>query len=206
MKVHAMRLIKRGTYLGLTCATILCGIASVGRSELIIEPVINRFVGNDDGIPLGDFMPLPGDIFSYVSGDPRDPALDTVPIVNTTNYELNGYGLRIIGIGTDTHDPGTIVRGPIDARFGDVDGDGMILSDIFATFAISGDGKTIEFSDGSISPGERFTGIHLAVSDNPPILAGIDSWYTGTLVPEPSSATLLVLWGLPLLGRRRARH
>lgn len=101
-------------------------------------------------------------------------------MTNTTNYIMDGYGLSIIGTGNDTHDPSTIVRdAPIDARFGDVDGDGEILSDIFSMFVLSNDGKTIEFSGGSILPGQHFTGIHLATSDSPPNLAGIDSWYTG---------------------------
>lgn len=154
--------------------------ASQVQAQLVIEPVINRFAVGDEGVPLADFMPHPGVVFSYVSGDPRDPDLDSVPVVNTTNYIMDGYKLSIIGTGTDTHDPSTIVRDASYAgRFGDVDGDGEILSDIFADYTISADGKTIEFTGGSILPGERFTGIHLATSPNAPNLAGIDSSYTG---------------------------
>ena len=73
------------------------------------------------------------------------------------------------------------MREPIDARFGNVGEDGQIVSDIFANFSISNDGKRIEFTDGLIRPGERYSGIHLATSDNAPELAAIDSWITGTI-------------------------
>ena len=161
------------------------------HSQLVIEPVINRFEDGEDGIPLGKLLPTPGAVFAYVSGDPRDPRLDTHPIVNTTQFVMNGYGLEIIGTGTDTRDPRTIVRGPIDAIFGDVDGDGEILSDIFSSHELSADGKRLEFHGGEILPGQRFTGIHLATSDrqsetDPPIYAGIDSWFTSS---EPEGIT-----------------
>ncbi|MCA9112944.1 MAG: PEP-CTERM sorting domain-containing protein, partial [Planctomycetaceae bacterium] len=206
-------------------ATVLLAawMTSLTRAELVIEPVFNRVEGQGgadnvvgvrqavNGIQsqLG-IEPLwtaePNEVFSYVTGDPRNPELDHLFFYNDTQYEIDGFGLSIIGTGTDTDDPRTIVRGaPIDARFGDVDGDGQILSDIFSGYTISADGKTIEFTGGSLMPGDRFTDIHLAASASPPEMAGIDSWLTGTLVPEPTSGVLLLLTLVPLfaIGRQR---
>lgn len=171
----------------------------VASAQLTIEPVFNRISGtgageasvgvrqavNGEQTHLGLeplWTALPGEVFSYVSGDPRKLALDGLAFYNDTDYDITGFGLEIIGTGTDTDDPRTIVRGAeIDAQFGDVDGDNQIASDIFGNFTISGDGRKIEFTDGLIRPGERYSGIHLAMSPNAPELAGIDSWITGTI-------------------------
>ena len=67
------------------------------------------------------------------------------------------------------------------------------LSDIFATIIVSPDGKEIRFEDGLIPVGGRFTDIHLAMSDHPPDFAGIDSSFTGILVPEPATFALTAL-------------
>ena len=73
--------------------------------------------------------------------------------------------------------------------------------------AFSPDGKEIRFEDGLIPVGGRFTDIHLAMSDHPPDFAGIDSSYTGILVPEPTTLALLGLAGAIVVGmRRRARN
>jgi len=197
---------------------------SLVQAELIIEPVFNLVPGtggaenvvgvrqavNGTQAELGlepAWTAEPGDVFSYVSGDPRKMELDDFFFYNDTNYEITGFSLEIIGTGTDTDDPRTIVRGaPIDARFGDVDGDGQILSDIFPGYDISADGKTIQFTGGSILPGERFTDIHLARSDNPPELAGIDSSFSGVLVPEPSTIVLTLIALVSLILSRRQRR
>lgn len=171
----------------------------IASAQLIIEPVFNRIAGTGPGeasvgvrqIVNGEqtrlgleplWTGLPGEIFSYVSGDPRNEGLDNLAFFNDSDYDITGFGLDIVGTGTDTDDPRTIVRGaPIDARFGDVDGDGEILSDIFGNFTISNDGKRIEFTDGLLQPGDRYSGIHLAQSSNAPELAAIDSWMTGAI-------------------------
>ncbi len=75
-----------------------------------------------------------------------------------------------------------------------MDGDGQVgVSDIFSSIAVSADGKEIRFEEGLVPVNGRFTDIHLAMSDNPPDLAGIDSFFTGNFVPEPNTAALLAL-------------
>ncbi len=178
------------------------------QAALIIEPVFNRVAGSgqaDNNFPIYDPGFLingiayftadePGEITTYASGDPRDPFLDEFHAWNNTNYDITSFTLRLIGTATDTEDPGTVVRGPVDAIWGDVDGDGLILSDIFSSITISADGKEIIFSGGLLPVGGRFTDIHLAVSDNPPDLAGIDSFFDGVLaIPEPSTLALAAI-------------
>ena len=80
-----------------------------------------------------------------------DPELDVFHIWNNTRYDLTGFTLRLVGTATETLDPGTIVRGPVDAVWGDVNGDGQVgLSDIFSTIPVSADGKEIRFEGGVI--------------------------------------------------------
>lgn len=183
--------------LPLTFSLLVTCLPRETSAELVIEPVFNRGPADAEiavgvrqavnGIqaslglePL--WTALPGEVFSYVTGDPRNLELDHLFFINDTDYDLDGFSLAIIGTGVDTDDPRTIDRGaPIDARFGDVDGDGQILSDIFSNYSISADGKRIDFSGGLIQPGDRFTDIHLAMSPNPPEMAGIDSWFTGSI-------------------------
>ena len=182
----------------LIALSIVICVPSTSSAQLVIEPVFNRIDGTGPGEAsvgvrqavngvqtehgLRPFWTaLPNEIFSYVSGDPRNEGLDNLAFYNDTDYNITGFGLEIIGTGTDTDDPGTIVREPIDAKFGDVSGDGMILSDIFGSYTLSNNDQRIEFKDGSISPGERYSAIHLATSPNAPELAGIDSWITGTI-------------------------
>jgi len=194
-----------------------------GDAALIIEPVFNRVAGsgpNENNFPIYDPEFLidgvayftanePGEIISYASGDPRDPFLDDFHVWNNTQYDLTGFTLRLIGTATDTSNPVTIVRGPVDAVWGDVNGDSNIgLSDIFATIVVSADGKEIRFEDGQIPVGGRFTDIHLAMSDSPPDFAGIDSSFTGILVPEPTALVLVApaAIGLFLACRRGKRR
>jgi hypothetical protein len=175
------------------------------HAELVIEPVFNRVPGSgpaENNFPIYDpeflvdgvayfTIDEPGEIQSYASGDPRDPFLDEFHVWNNTRYRIDGFTLRIIGTATETENPGSIVRGPKDAVFGDVDGDGQIgSSDIFSSIVVSADGKEIQYTGGLIPVGGRFTDIHLAMSDNPPDFAGIDSFFTGVLVPEPSGIGL----------------
>ncbi|MCA9218263.1 MAG: hypothetical protein KDB27_34580 [Planctomycetales bacterium] len=205
----------------LVSAAMTLVASSWSRAELLIEPVFNRVDGTggaENGVGVRQAVngvqaslglePLwtaaPNEIFTYVAGDPRKFELDHFFFYNDTDQVINGFGLNIIGTGTDTDDPRTIVRdASVDARFGDVDGDGSILSDIFTNYSISDDGKTIEFTGGMLAPGERFTDIHLALSDNPPDLAGIDSWII--VVPEPNASMLALGLVAPLLARRRKR-
>ena len=168
--------------------------------------MFNRVAGSgpaDNSIPLYDPTYLvdgvayyladePGEIDIYAAGDPPDPDLNLFHIWNNTRYDLTGFTLRLVGTATDTLDPGTIVRGPVDAVWGDADGDGRVgLSDIFSTITVSADGKEIRVEGGLIPVDGRFTDIHLARSDNPPELAGIESSFTGVqAVPEPGSLAL----------------
>jgi hypothetical protein len=197
---------------GLVCVT-------AAQAALVIEPVFNRVDGSgqgDNNFPIYDPTFLidgvayfnadePGEIISYASGDPRDPFLDMFHVWNNTQYHITGLTLRLIGTATNTENPSTIVRGPVDAVWGDVNGDSLTgLSDIFATILVSADGKEIRFEDGVIPVGGRFTDIHLAMSDHPPDFAGIDSSFTGMLVPEPATLALAAL-GLAVLAMANMR-
>ncbi|MGH9628853.1 MAG: hypothetical protein ACRD7E_11060 [Bryobacteraceae bacterium] len=192
------------------------------QAGLMMEPVFNRVPGSGPG---GTSFPLyqpnllapdgiayldadePGEIATYPSGDPRDPDLDVFFVWNNTSYNITGFILRIVGSATDTRHPGTIVRGPVDAVWGDVNGDGDIgVSDIFATVVVSPDGKEIRFENGLIPVGGRFTDIHLAVSDSPPSFAGVDATFTGQLVPEPYTFVLTACGLTPILFRAPRRN
>jgi hypothetical protein len=199
--------------LGFLCVLWVVAIAdlvnvSTAQAALVIEPVFNRVDGSgpaDNNFPLYDpefqvngvsywTADEPGEIVSYASGDPRDPFLDVFHVWNNTQYQLTGFTLRLIGTATDSEDPETIVRGPVESTWGDVNGDSIVgTSNIFSTVTVSPDRKEIHFEDGLIPVGGRFTDIHLAMSDHPPDFAGIDSSFTGVLVPEPAALVLAVL-------------
>ena len=101
----------------------------VARAGLIMEPVFNRVPGSgqaDNNFPLYDPTFLingvayflandPGEVVTYAACDPRDPDLDVFHVWNNTAYNLTGFTLQIVGTATDTHDPGSVVRGPVDA-------------------------------------------------------------------------------------------
>jgi hypothetical protein len=193
---------------------------TVAKAALVIEPVFNRVPGSgpaDNNFPLYDpdfqvngvsywTADEPGEVVSYASGDPRDPWLDILHVWNNTHYTLTGFTLKLIGTATDSEDPGTIVRGPVDAVWGDVNGDSMVgVSDIFSTVVVSPDGKEIHFEGGLIPVGGRFTDIHLAASDHPPDFAGIDATFTGIYVPEPGCMALLI-FGAALIGTAPPRR
>jgi hypothetical protein len=179
---------------------------TIVSAALVIEPVFNRVDGSgpfENNFPIYDPEFLidgvayftanePGEIISYAAGDPRDPFLDDFHVWNNTQYNLTGFTLRLVGTATDTANPATIVRGPVDAVWGDVNGDLQTgLSNIFASIIVSQDGKQIRFENGTIPVGGRFTDIHLAMSDSPPDFAGIDSSFSGTLAPEPTTLSLI---------------
>ena len=101
--------------------------AATAQAELVIEPVFNRGEGTGpaenavgvrqavNGIQaeLGiepAWTAQPGEVFSYVTGDPRKPELDDLLFYNDTDFDITGFSLAIIGTGTDTDDPRTIVR------------------------------------------------------------------------------------------------
>jgi hypothetical protein len=191
------------------CVMFAFALSTSLNATLVMEPVFNRVAGvgqADNNFPLYDpafgfDIDEPGEVQSYVAGDPRDPFLDVFHVWNNTRYNITGFTLRIIGTGTNTVDPGTIVRGPVDAVWGDVNGDGQIgVSDIFTTFTVSADGKEIRVENGLIAPGARFTDIHLARSDDPPQFAGVDSSFSGNAIPEPGTTCagaaliLIVAW------------
>jgi hypothetical protein len=193
-----------------TMATVVNPWVVPVSAELVIEPVINIVPGSgqaENNFPLyqPDFLVdgvaywtanEPGEIVTYAAGDPRDEFLDVFHVWNNTAYNIDGLNLQIIGTGTDTQNPGTVVRGPTDAVWGDVDGDEQIgQSDIFSTIIVSADQKSIRLEGGIIPVGGRFTDIHLAMSENPPELAGIDSWFTGVVaVPEPAAGLLACMF------------
>jgi len=61
----------------------------------------------------------------------------------------------------------------------------------------------------AIPVGGRFTDVHRATSSHAPELAAIDSWFTGNVVPEPSSSALALTFAAALLlnrGNRLVRH
>ena len=215
--MYALRSIFSISLLLITATTL----QSVLRATLIIEPNVNHIAGSGsaaNNFPLYDPTFIvdgvawatanePGEFFTYVAGDPPEPLFQTVHAWNNTNYNITGLLLRIVGRGTDTENPGTIVRGPVDAVWGDANGDGQIgSSDIFRSITVSGDQKELRFENGMIPVGGRFSDIHLAVSDNPPFFAGIDSTFAGQLVPEPYTFALASTgFGLLLLRKLRRR-
>jgi len=212
MMQFAFRCLASAAAISLVCVT-------AAQAALVIEPVFNRVAGSgpaENNFPIYDPEFLidgiayfaadePGEIISYASGDPRDPFLDDFHVWNNTGYNLTGFALRLVGTATDTANPATIVRGPVDAVWGDVNGDLQTgLSNIFASIIVSPDRKEIRFENGMIPVGGRFTDIHLAMSGSPPDFAGIDSSFSGILAPEPTSLSLIVL-ALAAIGLRNSR-
>jgi hypothetical protein len=204
-----------GTILGL-----LCG--SLNAASLVMEPTINYVAGigpADNTIPLYDPTYIvdgvqyalanePGEIFMYVAGDPPEELFQTASVWNNTNYNMTGLTLQIVGSATEAENPGSIVRGPVNAVWGDVNGDGKIGdSDIFSTITVSADGKVIRFDNGVIPVDGRFSDVHLVTSDAPPFFAGVDASFSGTEVPEPYTFILTGSGlGALLLGRLLRRR
>jgi hypothetical protein len=97
----------------------------------------------------------PGEIDTVSIGNPPDPTLLTLSVVNNTAFNITSLRLSIIGSAshpTGSEDAWLITRDPsVDATFGDANGDGKIgLSDIFSSIVVSDGGKTITLSGGLI--------------------------------------------------------
>jgi hypothetical protein len=99
----------------------------------------------------------------------------------------------------------TITRGPVDAIWGDADGDGFVgSSDIFSSIVVSPDQKTITFSGGLIPIGGRFTDyIHSTTTAGETLFkVGVDATFDGVAVPEPATWVLLMTGSAVGLARR----
>ena len=208
-------------------AAALVGVPSTATASLIMEPVFNGVAGTGGGTDLLPFpfldlvngatgLPFitadePGEIVTYPAGFPADPALaDTVRFYNDTDYNITGFTLSIIGT-ADEPVPFTftITRGPVDAIWGDANGDGLIgSSDIFGAIAVSADGKAITFSNGLIPIGGRFTDFIYSrtTAGETHFQAGVDARFQGVPVPEPATLTLTLTGAaMGLVRRRRTR-
>lgn len=194
------------------------------NAALIIEPVFNRVAGSGGDttiVPLynpgflngATGLPFlladePGEIDTYPAGFPPDPVLvDTVRFYNNTQFNITGFTLSLIGTAVEPEPFNFIVtRGPVDAIWGDANGDGSVgSSDIFGSITLSPDMKTIFFSGGVIPVGGRFTDFHYAAvtAGESAFLAGIDASFTGTAVPEPATLMLVSAGGVLAALRRR---
>ena len=208
----------------LACAAAVMAAPVRANAALIIEPVFNRVAGsggdmtilplyNPDFLNGATGLPFllanePGEIDTYPAGFPPDPVLvDTVRFYNNTPYNITGFTLSLIGTAVEPEPFNFIItRGPVDAIWGDVNGDGSVgSSDIFGSITLSPDMKTIFFSDGLIPVGGRFTDFNYAMvtAGEPAFLAGIDASFTGTAVPEPATLMLMSAGGAVLAMRRR---
>ena len=186
-------------------------------ATFVIEPTFHHVEGSgqaDNNFPIYDptyivngiqwaLANKPGDVSSYVVNFPADPDFATHHIWNNTDYAITGFDIKIVGPASDPVDPASITPGPVDAVFGDVNGDAVIgLSDIFHSIRVSEDRKEILFEDGVIPTGGRFTDLYLVTSDTNPANVGFEATFTGTIVPEPGGMLLLAIaW--PLGCRRR---
>lgn len=203
----------------------LMAAAPAAHATLVIEPVFNLAAGTGPSdTTLGFYIPglinpatgepfltadEPGEVVTYPAGFPADPILaDVVRFYNNTNYDITSFTLSIVGTAVEPNPfDFTITRDPnVDARFGDVDGDGGIgLSDIFDNIEVSMDGRSITFSGGLIAIGARFTDFNLAMTtDGEPFLAALDASFGGQLrVPEPAAGGLVLLGILSAVGLSR---
>ncbi len=196
-----------------TALSLLLGActASATSLDLVIAPVINRVAGSGPGSnvwALSSFNSGPGVVFDYGAGYPPDPTHLSYDIYNDTPSAITALHLEIYGWADNTEEPWVLVTDPTyPAIFGTVPGEGGPESDIFRTIIISPDGKTIDFTDGLLLPGERFTDIVKSFSLTNPNYAAMHSSYS---VPEIGAAALgsvlpLLLGSLALLERRLRR-
>ena len=188
---------------------------SLSPAPLVMAPVINRVAGSGTGANLwglSGFTAFPGVVFNYGAGYPADPAHQTYNIWNDTPYTIRSMHLSIYGSADATEEPWVIVPDPAyPATFGTVPGTGpgtgAAESDIFSTITISPDGKTIDFTDGFLLPGDRFTDIVKSYSATNPSYAAIHSSF-GVPEIDPSafgSAFALLMGSLGLFERRGRR-
>jgi hypothetical protein len=204
-------------------AVTLCSTASA-RASLIMEPVFNTLAGTGGSATVLPFplpgaingatgLPFitadePGEIVTYPAGFPADVDLqNTIRFFNDTAFNMTGFTLSIIGL-ADEPIPFTftIDRGPVDAIWGDANGDGFIgSSDIFSSIVVSPDQKTIVFSGGLIPVGGRFTDfIYSTTTAGEAVFkAGVDASFAGVAVPEPATWLMLATAGALGLMRRR---
>ena len=194
---------------GTVCADAL------SPSPLVIAPVINRVAGSGTGANLwglSGFTASPGVEFDYGAGFPADPAHQTYNIWNDTPYAITSMHLSIFGWADATEEPWVIVPDPAyPATFGTVPGTGAgtggAESDIFATITISADGKTIDFTDGILLPGDRFTDIVKSLSETNPNYAAIHSSFgVPEIDPRSFGSAFALLVGSLGLFERRARR
>ena len=214
----AQRIIRHLT-VGMTLSLLLAaGIASADPMPLVIAPVINRVAGTGPGANLwglSTFLSNPGKVFDYGAGYPADPAHLVNDIYNDTAYTITGMHLEIYGWADDTEEPWNLTPDPLyPATFGTVPAFGIDPtlygppeSDIFSTITISPDGKTIDFSNGILLPGARFTDIVKSFSVTNPNYAAIHSSFVAVPEIDPSSgghALTIVIGVLAMIERRRS--
>ena len=207
----AQRIIRHLT-VGMTLSLLLAaGIASADPMPLVIAPVINRVAGTGPGANLwglSTFLSTPSQVFDYGAGYPADPAHLTYNIYNDTAYTITGMHLEIYGWADATEEPWTLYTDPTyPATFGTVPTLGGPESDIFSTITISPDGKTIDFSNGTLLPGARFTDIVKSFSVTNPNYAAIHSSFVSVPEIDPSSgghALTIVIGVLAMIERRRS--
>jgi hypothetical protein len=200
----------------LLATALLLLLPGAAPASLIMEPVFNVVPGTGGAatvlpFPLPDAingatgLPFiladePGEIVTYPAGFPADPVLvNDIRFFNDTHYDITSFTLSIIGL-ADEPVPFTftIDRGPVDAIWGDANGDGFIgSSDIFSSIVVSPDQKIITFSNGLIPVGGRFTDfIYSTTTAGENVFkAGVDATFDGVAVPEPAALTLIIAGG-----------
>ena len=207
-------------------APLILAVPLTTQATLVLEPVFDFAPGSGpDDTVFGIYDPTfinpatgeayllsdePGEVSTFPAGFPVDQGnVDTFRFYNNTSYDITGFTWNIVGYADEPELFNfTIFRDPdVDARFGDVDGDGQIgRSDIFSTIQVSEDGKVIVFKDGLIPVNGRFTDFIFAMTDDgEPFKAAIDSHFEGDFVPVPAAVWLFGS-ALALLGwlRRKA--
>lgn len=173
------------------------------------------------------FLSVPGEgptepLQFQTYNDPADPTLATQTLFsNDTHYIITGFTLHIAGyaeqLSADLLDLVFHDDPNVDAIWGDT-AEGNIESDVFSSYSITDNGKTIIFSGGHIGIGDIFTdflysaivGNHTSFTPNNPYsqnIAYIQASFRGYETPLPAAAPLMVA-GLGALGamarRRRA--
>lgn len=151
----------------------------------------------------------PNEILTYGAGYPADPTLFTQTLFsNNTDYIIDGFTLHIAGYAIQQSDDGldvAFVEDPnVDAIFGDTTA-GVIESDIFGSYEITDNGKTITFTGGELSVGDIFidalfselVGAHAGFTPDNPFaqnIAYIQASFQGypAPVPVPAAAPLML--------------